>query len=235
MIDNDFFKTDRKFEEIMKNMHFPIFIVGFDGKFKYFNDSTKKIIGDSEFGLNSHIMQNIHPDDRDRLLELFKEGVKKGKSFIDENIKFRIVNAKGESKWYSSMTKTYIDIDGNSVGFISMLKDIDREKQMEIQYEKIKRDMQKFKQEESIKSMDAEEKITLINKSLEGICLLFNLSFSSTDLMFWMGIDNLSKLFKTFVNIMLNSEELDEFKDIIMKKDLDIKIRDGQAYLKLID
>ena len=73
-----------------------------------------------------------------------------------------------------------------------------------------------------------------IDNMLEGICALFNIAFDPNEILFWIGIENLSKLFMTFVQMLLESAGCGELQQKIKKLDLDFKVTDdGQGYLEL--
>ena len=70
--------------------------------------------------------------------------------------------------------------------------------------------------------------------TLEGICSLYNIAFDPNEMLYWIGIENLSVLFTTFVKMLLESAGFSKLKEEIEKIDLNFKVTDdGQGYLEL--
>ncbi len=231
-IDKEFEEPD-VFKNILRRIKTPLLIVGLDGKIKFFTPHYKKILGDIKLQVGMNLLKYIHPDDIDVLKNLYEKGIKDKKSYMEENIEFRIKRKEGNYAWVFTHTESYVDNRGEVRGFVSVLSDITQKKEIEHKHAELKKELERIK----IKR-DSSNLINLnlsdINIALEGICSLFNIAFDPNEMLFWIGIENISALFTTFVKMLLDSAGFSELKQKIEKIDLNFKVNDdGQGYLEL--
>ena len=107
-IDNNF-EESNIFENILRSVKIPILIVGLDGKIKFYTPYYKKILGDLSLSIGMNFLKYIHPEDIEKLKNLYEKGIKQKKSFLAENIEFRIKRDDGNFAWISTHTKSYYD------------------------------------------------------------------------------------------------------------------------------
>ncbi len=180
-----------------------------------------------------NFLEYIHPDDIEILKNLFQKGVKQRKSYLLENFEFRIKKSDGNYAWVSTHTESYYNNHKELKGFVSVLSDITQKKVLEHKHTELQRELKKINiNKNSSKSINLS--LNDLNKALEGICSLFNVAFDPNEILFWIGIENLSVLFKTFVKMLLESAGFSEIEKKIRKIDLNFKVTDdGQGYLEL--
>ncbi|MFX1419104.1 MAG: PAS domain S-box protein [Promethearchaeota archaeon] len=230
---DDEFKDSNIFENILRSVKIPLLMVGLDGKIKFFTPYYKNILGDLKLHIGMNFLEYIHPDDIEILKNLFQKGVKKRKSYLEENIEFRIQKSDGNFAWVFTHTESYFNNQGELKGFVSVLSDITQKKALEYKHIELQKELEKIKMNRtSIKSINLS--LNDLNRALEGICSLFNFAFDPNEILFWIGIENLSVLFKTFVKMLLESAGFSEIEKKIKKIDLNFKVTDdGQGYLEL--
>jgi len=231
-IDKDFDEPN-VFKNILKGVKIPLLLVGLDGRIKFFTSFYKKILGDVDLHVGMNFQKYIHPEDIDILVNLYEKGIKEGKSYLSENIEFRIKRNDGKYIWISTHTESYIDDHGDIRGFVSVLNDITEKKTLQRKYTQLKEELKMIQMKKNTSNF-IDLNLVDIDNMLEGICALFNIAFDPNEILFWIGIENLSKLFTTFVQMLLESAGCGELQQKIKKLDLDFKVtNDGQGYLEL--
>ena len=231
-IDKDFDEPN-VFKNILKGVKIPLLLVGLDGRIKFFTSYYKKILGDLDLHVGMNFQKYIHPEDKNILVNLYEKGIKEGKSYLSENIEFRIKRNDGKYIWISTHTESYIDDHGDIRGFVSVLNDITEKKTLQRKYTQLKEELKMIQMKKNTSNF-IDLNLVDIDNMLEGICALFNIAFDPNEILFWIGIENLSKLFTTFVQMLLESAGCGELQQKIKKLDLDFKVtNDGQGYLEL--
>jgi len=221
------------FKNILKRIKIPLLMVGLDGKIKFFTPHYKKILGDIDLQVGMNLLKFIHPDDIDILKNLYEKGVKNKKSYMEENIEFRIRRKDGNYAWVFTHTESYVDNSGGVRGFVSVLSDITQKKALEHKHIELKKELERIKiKRDSSNSINLN--LSDINMALEGICSLFNIAFDPNEMLFWIGIENISALFTTFTKMLLESAGFNDLQQKIGKIDLNFRVTDnGHGYLEL--
>ncbi|MHA2288744.1 MAG: PAS domain-containing protein, partial [Promethearchaeota archaeon] len=128
-------ESEKAFRNIIENTKDAIVIIDFDGKLLYVAPQLSKMLKGREINKNSGFFHYIHKDDLKKLISYYKDTLKE-KTFDEKPVEFRILPKYGEYMWFSSSSKNYYDDDGNTLGFISTLKDITDKKRAEQELEK---------------------------------------------------------------------------------------------------
>ncbi|MFX1567249.1 MAG: PAS domain S-box protein [Promethearchaeota archaeon] len=227
------FNDANVFKNIIKRIKLPLLVVGLDGKIKFFTHFYKNILGNVDLHIGMNFLKYIHPDDIEILKNLYAKGIKEKKSYLGENFEFRIRRSDGKYAWVSTHTESYVNDRGEVKGFVSVLSDITLKKALEHQHAELKKELEIIKiKRDSSNSINLD--LNDINQTLEGICSLFNIAFDPNEMLYWIGIENLSTLFTTFVKMLLESAGFSDFKQKIEKINLNFKVTDdGQGYLEL--
>ncbi|TFF90071.1 MAG: PAS domain-containing sensor histidine kinase [Promethearchaeota archaeon] len=123
-------ESEKKYQNIIENSKDAIVIIGLDGKFKYVSPQLSKIMG-KEVNLKTALFDDIHPEDIDKLKELFFTAVKEKRLLIGQDVEFRTLHNDGDYIWLSSSSKSYYDDKGNLIGFITLLRDVTDKKEAE--------------------------------------------------------------------------------------------------------
>ena len=133
--------TDRKRAEeaIIKSRNFylslidelpnPIRRTDADGKCEYFNKSWLAHTGRTlKQEIGEAWAQNVHPEDRDRLLTLQSKSFSSRRSYVTE---YRLRYYNGNYRWVVEFGSPFHEIDGSFGGYISSCYDIQDRKTME--------------------------------------------------------------------------------------------------------
>ncbi len=107
-----------------------IAVLDLEGRRKYNNRAYSRIFGDVEALKGTNSFAEIHPDDRDRIKELFKDTVKSG---IGHRAEFRFVLANGEIRYIESCGGLIKNSRGESVSVVTVSRDITEHKKIEKQ------------------------------------------------------------------------------------------------------
>ena len=123
-------ESEKKYQNIIENSKDAIAVIGLDGKFKYISPQLSKILG-KEVNLQTQLFSDIHPEDLNRLMELFSIAINQKKVLTDLEVEFRALHNNGHYIWLASSSKTYHDKNGKVIGFITLLRDITEKKEAE--------------------------------------------------------------------------------------------------------
>ena len=119
----DFYRT------LMDELPNPIRLADTDGKCYYFNRAWLAYTGrrmDEE--LSDAWMENIHPDDGERVRSLYRISLLEQRHFI---VEYRLRHAGGGYRWVVESGNPYRGIDGRFAGFISSSLDIHERKALQ--------------------------------------------------------------------------------------------------------
>jgi len=100
-----------------------IWVSGVDGKCYYFNQTWLKFRGRSlgeEYGYG-WFEEGVHPDDKERCLEIYTENFEKKKEF---QMVYRLKRHDGEYRWIDDSGAPFYDEAGNFSGFVGSCVDI---------------------------------------------------------------------------------------------------------------
>lgn len=126
-------------EEIKKSRDFylkllddfpnPVWRSGTDGKFNYFNKAWLKFVGSSiEQAPDERWMDNIHPNDKEKVINEYYNSFKQQKNFI---LEFRLKDFHGHYRWMIVFGMPHYDPDGIFLGYLGSCYDVDDRKKYE--------------------------------------------------------------------------------------------------------
>lgn len=119
----DFYRT------LMDELPNPIRLADTDGKCDYFNRAWLDFTGrlpNQEIG--DAWMENIYPDDGERVRTLYENSLRKQRPFI---VEYRLRHAEGGFRWVVESGNPYRGIDGQFAGYISSCLDIHERKALQ--------------------------------------------------------------------------------------------------------
>ena len=112
-----------QYKLIVENTPNLIWVSGMDGKCYYFNQTWLDFRGRSlgeEYGYG-WFEDGVHPDDKDRCLELYTKNFEKKKDF---QMVYRLKRYDGEYRWIDDSGAPFYDEAGNFSGFVGSCVDI---------------------------------------------------------------------------------------------------------------
>ena len=145
-----------RFQNIVENINEIIIVTGFDGKRLYTSPNFLKVF-DRPLNDKYILFDKIHPEDRENLVELHKNAIQNQGVLLPEPLEFRVMNRYGKYIWFESLTKNYIDENGDVIGFVTSIREITEKKKAEKQ---LKESELKFR--------------TITEQTLMGICIIQN-------------------------------------------------------------
>ncbi|MFX0027993.1 MAG: PAS domain S-box protein [Candidatus Hermodarchaeota archaeon] len=125
-------KSKARFQNIIENINEIIIVTGFDGKRVYTSPNFLSVFDKPQDELYI-LFDKIHPEDKENLIELYKNAAKKRGVEGSETLEFRVMNRYGKYIWFQSQTNNYIDEYGEIVGFVTSIREITEKKKAEKQ------------------------------------------------------------------------------------------------------
>jgi PAS domain S-box-containing protein len=104
-----------------------VYTINADGDVELVNQRLVEFLGTTSEGLNEWI-SFIHPDDRERVLALWKSTIEAGNSF---DVEHRLRRGDGVYRWFNSRGSPVRDAEGHVVRWYSLLTDVDERKRAE--------------------------------------------------------------------------------------------------------
>jgi len=123
-------KSEKKFKDIIENIHDSIIISGLDGKLKYISPQYARLIG-RELIIGEPFGRTMHPDDLKRVTALYAQALKQGTAVETGEIEYRVKHEDGHYIWIATTTSNHYDEDGNLIGFLTTARDISARKSAE--------------------------------------------------------------------------------------------------------
>jgi two-component system sensor histidine kinase VicK len=128
---NQLSESERRFRTMAEGTDIFIAVADESGNAIYFNKSWVKLTGRSMKDLLDFGWADlIHPEDRDRYVNIYLSALAKKKPFTGE---FRILTKKGDYRWLLASGPPRFHADGSFAGYISSCIDITERKLIEIE------------------------------------------------------------------------------------------------------
>ena len=117
------------YRSLLDELPNPIRLADSDGNCDYFNSAWRSFTGQRlEHELGSGWTASIHPDDRERVLDLIKDAIATRTAFTTE---YRLRNGNGEHRWIVEFSNPFSDGTGSLAGHISSCYDIHERRSLE--------------------------------------------------------------------------------------------------------
>jgi PAS domain S-box-containing protein len=76
----------------------------------------------------------IHPDDRQRLMDIFLESQKNGTEY---DVEYRVIHSDGSIHWLTTRGKTYLDVEGKPLNMMGVARQITERKNADTELSKV--------------------------------------------------------------------------------------------------
>ncbi len=146
-------ESEARYRTIVENTSDAIVITNLDGKVSFHSPQLANMLGE-KITVSEEIFDKIHHEDRKYVMDLFSEGLKQKRILSPSPLEFRVKTKEGNIIWVSILSRKYFDIQGNLIGFISTIREITKQKQVE---QKLRESEEKYRE--------------LFNNANDGICL----------------------------------------------------------------
>ena len=120
-------RSERDLRLIFESIPAMVYTINADGDVELVNQRLLAFLGTTSEGLNEWI-SFIHPDDRARVLALWKSTIEAGDSF---DVEHRLRRGDGVYRWFNSRGTPVRDAEGHVVRWYSLLTDVDERKRAE--------------------------------------------------------------------------------------------------------
>lgn len=128
--EDNFRQSEEQFRLITENIADMIAVLDLDGKRLYNSPSYKPILGDVQSLRGTDSFQEIHPEDRNRIREIFQQTVKTG---TGQRTEYRFLLKDGSIRFIESQGSTIRDNQGNVSQVVLVSRDVTDKKQLEQQ------------------------------------------------------------------------------------------------------
>jgi two-component system, cell cycle sensor histidine kinase and response regulator CckA len=121
-------QIEEQFKLISENVEDMIAILDLDGKRIYNNLSYEPILGDVQLLKGTDSFQEIHPDDRENIRNIFQETIKTGKG---QRTEYRFIKKDGSISFIESQGNVIRDDKGNVTNVVVVSRDITNRRKAE--------------------------------------------------------------------------------------------------------
>ncbi|MFX1568571.1 MAG: PAS domain S-box protein [Promethearchaeota archaeon] len=135
-------ESEEKYKRIIENTTDVIVVTNFKGKHIYISPQYFNLLGYSEEEAGRIMFELIHPDDRERMIQYYKESIGEKKDLKLGEIEQRWRHKDGHYIWVSTITKNYNNEKGEMIGWITSIRSISERKLAE---QKLKDSEQKYR------------------------------------------------------------------------------------------
>lgn len=120
-------QSEEQYRSVVENVREIIFITDPNGRWLFLNAAWEEITGNTvEDSLGRPLFEFVHPDDRDRNVELFRQLTDKEKKYCRHEIRY--LTKTGGYRWIEAFARLRIDESGETTGTFGTLQDITERK-----------------------------------------------------------------------------------------------------------
>ena len=124
-------ESEEEFRLISENVADMIAVLGVDGKRLYNSPSYKEILGDPDALRGTDAFFEIHPDDREKIKQVFEETVRTG---IGQRTEYRFLLNDGTIRHIESQGSVIKNEDGTVSKVVVVSRDVTEKKRLELQF-----------------------------------------------------------------------------------------------------
>ncbi len=128
LAENALRENEEKFRFIAENIGDIVLSTDQEGNYTYISPSHKNILGRGDEVIGQSIFDYIHPDDRERIANIFKNAIKSGKP---ERVEYRYLHPEKGCTWMESVGRRYVI--NNEIRTIVTSRDISERKNAELE------------------------------------------------------------------------------------------------------
>ncbi len=122
-------KSEEMYRRLTDNMSDIVSELDSQGRYIYAGPAQKKLFGrDPNSLMGVSVLDNVHPDDRIRVMSRMQDGIRTGK---DQEVEYRLQHQDGHYIWIRSSGRFLFDEKGNYTGMIVCTSDISERKRAE--------------------------------------------------------------------------------------------------------
>ena len=129
-------ESEKKYREVVENVKEIIFQTDTDGNWLFLNNAWEEITGYSvEESLGQLFVKYVHPDDRQRNMDLFEPMIMRKKDYCRHQIRY--LTKDGGFRWVEVFARLGLNEKNETTGTYGTLQDITERKQAEEELEQI--------------------------------------------------------------------------------------------------
>jgi PAS domain S-box-containing protein len=156
-------ESEEKFRRITENLSGLVCEIDAHARFKYASSSHEAILGYKPRDLiGDSIFDRIHPDDKERVITVFMEGVR---TRTDQTVEFRYQGADENYAWLQSSGHSIFDEDGEFLGAIINSSDITKRKLAENELLRYREHLEELVVERTAELAVAKERAEAANRA----------------------------------------------------------------------
>ncbi len=157
-------QSEERFRQITENVADLIAVIDLQGRRLYNSPSYRSVLGDPGQLRGTISFDEIHPDDRERIMRLFRETVATG---VGQRAEYRFIPKDGKIRYIESQGSVIREADGRVANVIVVSRDITERKNAEEQIREQAALLDKA--QDAICVTDMDQRIVYWNKSAENL------------------------------------------------------------------
>ena len=159
-------QSEEQFRLISENVADMIVVLDLEGKRVYNNPSYKPILGEVQSLTGTDSFQDIHPDDRAKMRELFQETIRTGEGHRGE---YRIIAIDGSIHFIESQGSVIRNEKGNIVNVVVVSRDVTSRKKIEEELQRHRENLEDMVKERTAELQKSNNELNITQKKVEGI------------------------------------------------------------------
>ncbi len=121
-------ESEEKYRTLTENTIDIIYTLDDEGIFTFVNSRVSNYGFNQKDIIGHNFLEFVHPEDKDRVAEDFKEIMRTGREYIT---RFRVGSPKGETVWVEENSRLLRNSRGKNIGIIGVLRDITERRKAE--------------------------------------------------------------------------------------------------------
>jgi len=135
-VENELRQSEERFRLIAENVADLIVVLDLEGRRLYNSPSYKALIGEPDAMRGTLSFNEIHPDDREKIKQVFQETVRTGRG---QRAEFRFLLPNGSVRFIESQGSTIRDQAGKLIRVLVVSRDVTERKRTEEEFRKLSR------------------------------------------------------------------------------------------------
>jgi len=171
-------ESEQKYRSVVENIKQIIFQTDAAGLWSFLNSAWTEITGFTvEESLGANFLDYVHPEDRQRNLELFGPLIERKKDYCRHEVRY--LTKEGGYCWVEVFARLTLDSNGNTIGTSGTLTDITQRKKMEKELKQYQENLEEMVKERTLaleRSNEQLNKYQILAKNAKEIMI-----FTKTD------------------------------------------------------
>ena len=159
-------QSEEQFRLISESVADMIVVLDIDGKRVYNNPAYKPILGDTQSLLGTDSFGDIHPEDREKIRQVFQETIKTGRG---NRAEYRLISNNGDIHFIESQGSVIRDEKGDIKNVVVVSRDITERKKIDEELRKYRENLELMVHERTLELQKRNTELNIAQKEIEGV------------------------------------------------------------------